>query len=265
MIEEKIIPLYIPYPDSNEERLVRVFIPEHEAGETFPVIYMTDGQNLFEDNHVEFGCWYTRETIRDEKKATGKAAIIVGIHNDGDPMERTNELTPLTIGELACPEELKLQITPQGEIFDDFVVNRVMPIIEKDFPVELGRNATAICGSSSGGLQAFFTALNHPDLFCAAGVLSPAFVIYTPEDTRDWIHSKLQPVLPYLYIYSGAGDDQEKLIYQSTEWTYEILEECYPPEKLNEVILFEMPHHETAWEQIFKDFLHIYLERRAEF
>lgn len=265
MTEEKIIPLYIPYPDSNEERLVRVYIPEHEEGETLPVIYMTDGQNLFEDTHVEFGCWYTRELIRDEKKATGKAAIIVGVHSDRDPMKRTNELTPLTIGELSCPEELKLQITPQGEIFDDFLVNRVMPVIERDFPVETGRNATAICGSSSGGLQAFFTALNHPDLFCAAGVLSPAFLLYTPEDMRDWIHSKLQPVTPYLYLYSGAGDDQEKLIYQSTEWTYEILEECYPPEKCNEVILFEMPHHETAWEQVFKDFLHTYLQRRAEF
>ena len=82
---------------------------------------------------------------------------------------------------------------------------------------------------------------------------------------RDWIHSKLQPVTPYLYLYSGAGDDQEKLIYQSTEWTYEILEECYPPEKCNEVILFEMPHHETAWEQVFKGFLHTFLQRREEF
>ena len=265
MVEEKIIPLHLSYPDSAEERLVRVFIPEHEAGETLPVIYMMDGQNLFEDNKVEFGCWYTRESIRAEQKETGKAAIIVGIHNDGSPLERTNELTPLTIGELACPDEIKHQITPQGEIFDDFIVNRLMPVIEKDFPVQTGRNSTAICGSSSGGLQAFFTALNHPDLFCAAGALSPAFIIYTPEDMRDWIHSKLQPDVPYLYIYSGAGDEQEKLICQSVEWTYDILETCYPPEKLNEVILMDMPHHETAWEQIFKDFLHTFLARREEF
>lgn len=265
MIEEKIIPIRLPYPDSDEERLVRVFVPAHEAGETLPVIYMTDGQNLFEDNDVKFGCWYTRETIRDEQKDTGKSAIIVGIYNDGSTLERTNELTPLTIGELECPDELKTKITPQGEIFDDFLVNRLMPVIEKDFPVQTGRNSTAICGSSSGGLQAFFTALNHPDLFCAAGVFSPAFLLYSPEDMSDWIHSKMQPVVPYLYLYSGAGDEQEKLIYRSVEWTYDILEECYPPEKVNEVILFEMPHHETAWEQVFKDFLHTFLIRREEF
>lgn len=265
MIEEKIIPLRLPYPESDEERLVRVYVPAHEKDETLPVIYMMDGQNLFEDNKVEFGCWYTRESMRAEQKETGKAAIIVGIHNDGSPSERTNELTPLTIGELACPDEIKYTITPQGEIFDDFIVNTLMPVIEKNFPVQTGRNSTAVCGSSSGGLQAFFTALNHPDLFCAAGVLSPAFVIYSPEDMENWIHSKLKEPTPYLYIYSGAGDDQEKLIYRSVEWTYEILEECYPPEKLNEVILFEMPHYETAWEQIFRDFLHTFLERREEF
>lgn len=265
MTEERIIPLTLPYPDSDQERTVRVYIPAHEEGELLPVIYMTDGQNLFEDDNVKFGCWYTRESIRAEQKATGKAAIIVGIHNEGSTLERTNELTPLTIGELACPDELKKRITPEGEIFDDFVVNTVMPAVEARFPVISGKNGAAICGSSSGGLQAFFTAVNHPDLLCAAGVLSPAFLLYTPEDIGKWIQSKLCPDVPYLYLYSGAGDDQEALIYKSVEQVYDILAECYPPEKLNEVILPDMPHHETAWEEIFKDFLHTFLMRRKEF
>ena len=47
MIEESIHQLRLPYP-GREDRLVRVFVPAHEEGETFPVIYMTDGQNLFD-------------------------------------------------------------------------------------------------------------------------------------------------------------------------------------------------------------------------
>ena len=47
MIEEKIFELYLPYPDKDDRR-VRVYVPEHEEGEKLPVIYMTDGQNLFD-------------------------------------------------------------------------------------------------------------------------------------------------------------------------------------------------------------------------
>ena len=71
--------------------------------------------------------------------------------------------------------------------------------------------------------------------------------------------------MPYLYIYTGAGDELEKIIYQSTEMTYNVLSECYPVEKLNETVLLENIHHETAWSEIFKDFLHTFLARRNEF
>ena len=76
---------------------------------------------------------------------------------------------------------------PEGEIFDSFVMDVVKPYIEKNFPVKNGRENTAFCGSSSGGLQSFFTALSHPDAFGAAGVFSPAFLLYSPDDMRRWI------------------------------------------------------------------------------
>ena len=47
MYPEKIFDMSLPYPEKGD-KLVRVYVPEHEEGETFPVIYMTDGQNLFE-------------------------------------------------------------------------------------------------------------------------------------------------------------------------------------------------------------------------
>ena len=266
MYPEKIFDMSLPYPERDSEKLVRVFVPEHEEGETFPVIYMTDGQNLFEDNHpMQFGCWYTREAVRAESKNEGQAAVIVGIYNNDGPEQRANELTPKSIGRLEGPEEIRSRISPSGELFDDFVINTVMPAVEAHFPVMTGRNNTAFCGSSSGGLQTFFTVLTHTDKFCAGGVFSPPFMFYSFEDLTKWIHGKIKPDMPYLYIYTGAGDELEKIIYQSTEMTYDVLTECYPAEKLNEVILLENRHHETAWAEIFKDFLHTFLTRRNEF
>lgn len=256
MIKEKIHELLLPYPEKGE-RLVRVFVPEHEENESLPVIYMTDGQNLFDEETASWGCWHTREAVRRERESSGKAAIIVGIHNN-NPW-RDNELTPGSIGEIVKAHEMDNFTAPEGEIFDRFVVDTVIPAVEKSFPVKKGREHTAFCGSSSGGLQSFFTALSHPGLFSAAGVFSPAFLLYSEDDMRRWIYSVLKENMPYLYIYSGAGDRLETAIYESVEWTYDILMECYPFDMLNEVVLFEEKHHETAWEPIFKDFLHTFL------
>lgn len=145
-------------------KTVRVFVPVHSEGELLPVIYMTDGQNLFEDNRPrQFGCWYTREAVKEERGKSGKAAVIVGIHNDESPVQRAKELTPKSIGEIKfpddMPEHVRKMMAPEGELFDDFVVNTVMPEIEKRFPVQTGREYTAFCGSSSGGLQAYYTVL----------------------------------------------------------------------------------------------------------
>ena len=75
MIPEEIVTLLLPYP-GREDRKVRVFIPAHEEGEKLPVIYMTDGQNLFDVESSGFGCWYTREAVRDERE---KSAISLGV------------------------------------------------------------------------------------------------------------------------------------------------------------------------------------------
>lgn len=46
--------------------------------------------------------------------------------------------------------------------------------------------------------------------------------------------------MPYLYIYTGNGDELEEMIFESTEMLYELLEESfYPYDRMNEVILFE--------------------------
>ena len=263
MIKDSLTVLSLPYYTGRNKK-VRVFVPEHEEGERLPVIYMTDGQNLFEDdNPGQFGCWYTREAVREVGKA-----IIVGIHNDEGEIRRTNELTPKSIGAIhypaEIPEEMRKKIVPEGELFDDFVINTVIPEIEKRFPVERGRSAAAFCGSSSGGLEAYFTALSHPDSFCLSGVFSPAFPLYSVSDIVGWTAAKLSGSMPYLYFYSGAVGELEKAICESTQAVYDAIAEFYPPELLNEVILFDQPHHESAWAPIFKDFLYTFLTRRED-
>ena len=267
MIDETLTTLSLPYFDGTN-RTVSVFVPEHDEGETFPVIYMTDGQNLFEDDKVQFGCWYTREAVRAERKSTGRGAVIVGIFNDGTPKQRLEELLPKAVGELdfpkEMPEEVRRSCIPKGELFDKFVLETVMPAVEAQFPVRKGRENTAFCGSSSGGLETIFAVLEHPDVYSAGGVLSPAL---TPPYKRDgvekWLRQRAEACVgnaPYLYIYSGGADPLELEIKTGAEWATDILKECYPVEKVETVIIPDNHHCEKAWEPQFKKFLHIFLQ-----
>lgn len=254
MLPEKLVTMRMPYP-GRKARVVRVYVPARKRGERLPVIYMSDGQNLFDKETSGYGCWYVREAIRTERKRSGKAAIVVGIHN-GDP-ERMEDLTPESIGELI--PEARDEIHPRGEAFADFLLHTVMPRIEKRFPVKEGRVNTAFCGSSAGGMMAFFLALRYPEVFSYAGVLSPAFMLYSQADLETWVRSSVQEEKSFLYLYSGAGDPLEKTICLRLRKMCSLLKKVWPKNRMVQVVRPEQIHHEDAWEPIFQDFLHMYL------
>ena len=256
LLPEEMVTLKLPYP-KREERIVRVYVPARRKGERFPVIYMSDGHNLFDKETSGYGCWYTREAVRQERMRSGKAAIIVGIHND-QPF-RMDDLTPSEIGVLAS-DEIRREIDPKGESFAEFLLHTVMPEVESRFPVLTGRENTAYCGSSCGGVMAFYLALRYPDLFSAAGVLSPAFLLYRRRDLARWIRAAVRPQMPFLYLYSGAGDPGEKVICRSFHHVCALLQTSCPKDRYYVRIQPEQIHHEDAWEPVFQDFLHQFLK-----
>ena len=101
-VPAELIRLELPYFDRGSA-IVRVYVPEHKKGEKLPVIYMTDGQSVFDEESNPLGCWHTREAVVAEKAASGKSAIIAGIHSDPNPMFRTADLTPASIGKFVPP------------------------------------------------------------------------------------------------------------------------------------------------------------------
>ena len=261
MVKEELVTLSLPY--RNGEKTVRVFVPEHEQDETLPVIYFADGQNLFEDDNVRFGCWYTREAVRAEYEKSGKAAVIVGIFSEQTELGRACELTPASIGRLTPPSGLpkEMMITPDGEAYDDFIIKTLMPVIEERFPVKKGAENTAFCGSSCGGLMSFYTALSHPDKYCCAGVFSPVplYLVYAPEDVNNWICAYIKNEMPYLYMMSGSAEGMEKEICTGMKALYAFMKDKYPAGKISMEIKEGAPHHETTWSESFKDLLHLFL------
>ncbi|MCQ4022889.1 MULTISPECIES: esterase family protein [unclassified Ruminococcus] len=259
MVNAILTEAMLPY-QGRGERKIWVYVPQHNDGDVLPVIYMTDGQNLFDNNATVYGCLDVIGAVENKVKCGITGAAIVGIDNGN--IYRDSELTPDSIGTVLHTELLNEIFKPEGEGFDSFLINTVMPYVQSNFPVSCDKRFNAVCGCSSGGLQAFFEGMEHSDLFSAVGALSPAFLLYSRQDWERYLALKLTEESPYIYIYSGAVGEEEQMIFESVEMLYDLLIELnYPYDKLNEVVLTENEHNENAWREIFPDFLHTFLSR----
>ena len=145
------------------DRDVIVWLPpdyETKKRSRYPVIYMHDGQNVFDPATSSFGVdWGIDETVDSLiKKKSIPPVIVVGIYNTSD---RTKEYTP---GE-------------KGAAYMNFVARKVKPFIDSTYRTKPDREDTIVGGSSAGGLISFMLIWEYPHLFSKAICMSPAFKI----------------------------------------------------------------------------------------
>jgi predicted alpha/beta superfamily hydrolase len=160
--------------------------PSHGLpGRRFPVVYMHDGQNLFDEATANTGEWRVDETMEDLARE-GIEAIVVGIPHAGEL--RGHEYAD-----------------DGARAYLDFVVDRVRPLVETAFAADVGRRSTGIAGSSLGGISSLHALYAYPDVFGFAGVLSPAF--WWNGDDR-WYKLVEREPRPAARIYMDVGDDE---------------------------------------------------------
>jgi enterochelin esterase-like enzyme len=150
-------------------RTIAVWLPPGydamaNADQKYPVLYLQDGQNLFDASTSFAGVeWQVDETAQDLiKNQKIDPVIIVGIYNSPD---RTAEFTPFA-------KTLNAE-DGRGALYERFVIEEVKPMIDKEYRTQPDRAHTAIGGSAMGGLISLATAHDHPDVFGAVVVLDP--------------------------------------------------------------------------------------------
>lgn len=150
------------------DRRIWIYLPPGYHGGTrrYPVLYMHDGQNLFDPATSYCGDWGVGKSLDAlwRKKKT-RGVIVVGIDNGGE--ERWNEYSPWCgrDGEEPC----------SGDKYARFLVEDLKPAIDKKFRTLPGRESTGIAGSSLGGTISFYVSLKYPEIFSRAGLFSPSF------------------------------------------------------------------------------------------
>ncbi len=151
-------------PQLSNHRDILVWLPPDYTTSTnrYPVIYVHDGQNIF-DRHTSFvGEWHVDETMQ-MLSGQGFPAIIVGIPNMG--AQRVLEYSPFTDPRFG---------KGQGDRYLAFVAETVKPLIDTHFRTMPEREHTAILGSSMGGLISLYGFFKRGDVFGAVGCLSPS-------------------------------------------------------------------------------------------
>ena len=134
-------------PQLGNQRDILVYLPPsygESAQRRYPVIYMQDGQNLFDARTSFAGEWDVDRTL-DATSDQGIEAIVVGIPNMG--ADRAREYSPFDHPKHGAGN---------GDAYLSFITDTLKPVIDADFLTQPERDATGIVGSSLGGLIALY-------------------------------------------------------------------------------------------------------------
>jgi predicted alpha/beta superfamily hydrolase len=229
-------------PQLNTKRNIRVYLPpSYERGNRFySVVYMHDGQNIFDSPDAFARPWYVDKLV--DKMPIYKQTIVVGIDNSGS--SRIDEYAPF---------KNKNQ-GGKGEKYMRFIVETLKPFIDKEYRSLSSSEHTWLIGSSLGGLITYYGGLLYPNIFGKIGVLSPAF----------WFNPKIMeynPVLPldnnrFYVVGSKAESASMEQTLQQTYWRLKALN--VPDERLTVIARDIGGHNEAFWNREFKKMYEVF-------
>jgi enterochelin esterase-like enzyme len=237
-------------------RMLRVWLPvgynsEISRDRLYPILYLNDGQNLF-DPATAFGGndWrvgYTADALIREGLIP--PLIIVGI--DNAQVERMKEYLPYRS---LNPTVLR----PQGKRYPDFLINEVMPFVQERFRIARGSESTGLGGSSLGGLIALYTAVDRPGIFGRLLIESPSLFVSNRRMLKYSRYFRQWPKRVYLGIgtaESGRPDKDRRFVEDLRELERLIRRAGLEDDRLRIWIDEGANHNEAQWAKRFPEAL----------
>ena len=245
----------------HNQRMLRVLVPAnyfspHNAHRSYPVLYLQDGQNLFDEATSPRGEWHVDETV--EHLVGGfkiPPMFVVGIDNAGDT--RSSEYLPYPDplnGKDGVADEKNLR----GKQYAHFLTSEVMPFIEKRYRITRGAMNTGIGGSSYGGDIALYTALEYPGVFGHVLVESPELWIGKNQLLKDALSAKQLPQKMYIGIgttEAGEPTRSTDIVNQVRDLEAILVKKGMGAGRLRVAIEESGQHNEAAWSRRLPDAL----------
>lgn len=216
-------------PQWQAQRKIWVYLPKGytDPNKKYPVLYLHDAQNLFDNQTAYAGEWKVDETLDSLSAQT----IVVGIEHGND--KRIEELTPYKNEKYGGGK---------ADVYLDFIVQSLMPEINRKYRTRTGPENTGIMGSSLGGLLSFYAVLKYPAIFGKAGVFSPSFWfsgdIYRLAQQAQKIKAK---------IYFLCGDDEDAEMVPDMQRMIRIVSSKSNSKHLKTEVIKGGKHNEQLW------------------
>ena len=238
-------------PQLDNRRDLQVYVPAAPArGDArYPVIYMHDGQNLFDPAMSFAGAWGVDAALRWASRR-GSDAIVVGIPNMG--AARIAEYSPFVEAGAGGGA---------GDRYLDFIMRTVKPLVDARFPTLPDRSHTGIAGSSLGGLISLYAFFQYSEVFGFAAALSPS--LWFGHGALLDLVARAPRVPGRLYIDIGMREG-ERSVTLGRRLRDLLLAKGYEPGRdFRWVEDKDGVHHESAWGRRFRKALPFLLREPA--
>jgi predicted alpha/beta superfamily hydrolase len=236
-------------------RRITVLRPRRRRGSgasPYPVLYLNDGQNLFDPTRAFGGVpWNVQDTVNAlVRRREIPHLLIVGIDHGG--VMRNREYLPIE------DERNPHSRDPRGQQYADFVTRELMPFIERHYPVARGASSTGFGGSSYGAIAALYTVLTNPGKFGRLLIESPSLYVGNRHLLRQAKQAERWPARVYLGV--GTAETSRAEWNEETVANVRRLEEILRadglgPRRLKVVVDEGATHSEQAWARRLPDAL----------
>ena len=228
-----------PVPQLGRTRRIWLYLPAgyFSGSRHYPVLYMHDGQNLFDAQTSYAGEWGVDE-ILDAMQAP---CIVAGIDNGGQQrMQEYNVHDHPQFGK------------GEGEAYLKFIVKTLKPFIDTHYRTLPAQRNTFVAGSSMGGLISYYAGLYYPKVFGAVGILSPSFWILPEPEAELKQLTRRRKYSAQKYFFS-VGSQESPVMIKSLEEVAALMKQLTKAD-IRKRIAPDGQHNEASWGQVFPEF-----------
>ncbi|MFK7776089.1 MAG: alpha/beta hydrolase-fold protein [Saprospiraceae bacterium] len=226
-------------PELNRNRKIWIYLPpDYDTSQKdYPVLYMQDGQNVFDAATSFSGEWEVDESLNQLFDDGDYGVIVVAIANGGS--HRVDEYSPWINSNYGGGE---------GDEYLEFIVNTLKPHVDTSFRTLSGREYTGLMGSSLGGLISTFGGIEHQEVFSKIGTFSPSYWFSNESFTHVTTTGKQHPMKIYTIIGELEGNTHVDNVNQMEDT---FLDAGFTADELNTTIHNDGQHSEWYWAREF--------------
>jgi predicted alpha/beta superfamily hydrolase len=220
--------------------------PGYDTGnQYYPVLYLQDGQNLFDPATAFLGQDWQADVTADRLILNGtiEPIILVGVYNTG--VRRISEYTPT--------RDPRRRKGGKGDRYAQMLARELKPFIDSEYRTKRSGMQTGVGGSSLGGLVSLAAGLLYPRVFGKLAVISPS-VWWDGRSLLKLVQSYRSPLRPKIWLDAGTeeGDSPQQILEDLRLLRSALLEKGWCDGV--DLRYWEVPgarHHEQFWAERF--------------